>query len=392
MPKPVLSYRAFAAALVSRLLDGDTMSVGRESYVGASEVGGCPRLVSYRKALGIPWRPDPEAAGYMLPGRLAENETIQFLRIMGLDRDLSATGRSQVTLSDGNLRSHPDGLLGEDAFDLDPLSTYFKANGQPWDLEELNGVVVGPGITEVKSGSSSVFRAAVRRGISPTYYDQTQGNMGLSGRLWTLVIFVCRDSLSKVALFFIPFNEARYRELHRLSDAIIGSASLARQALLESFPDAQSFVSEHDEDVIAACSEHLLAPDPERGYCMKCPLRHSCPALVKAECDGLFPEAFQAEIDALAEEYSLNAATEKAAKEAKDEARDRVIALGEQCGAGRALLSPPFKALSISEMQGRETCDMHLLKSNFPEAFAACVSRGESYKQIRVSKTKGGSL
>lgn len=389
MAKPILSYRAFASALVSRLTDGDTMSIGRDTYVGASEVGACPRLTSFRKALGTPWRPDPEAAGFMLPGRLSENETIQFMRIMGLDRDLSATGRSQVTLADGSLRSHPDGLVAEDAFDLDPLSTYFKHDGQPWELEALKSFLVGPGVVEVKSGSSSVFRSAVKRGISPTYYDQTQGNMGLSGRLWTLVIFVCRDNLSKIALFFVPFSEPRYRELHRIADSILGSAALARQAIWDAVGE-EAMVSDHDEDVIAACSEHLLAPDPDRGYCMKCPLRHSCPAMVKTSNEGLFPESAQAEIEALAEEYSLSAEAEKVAKEAKEEARDRIADLGAQYGAGRALLSPPFTSLSITEQNGRESCDLTALKQNFPDAYAACVSRGDSYVVVRVNKSKKG--
>ena len=139
MPKPLLSYRGLREALVSRLMDGDTINEGRHLYVGASEVGGCPRFVSWSKATRRVWMPDADSAGVMLPGRLVENEGVQLLRLMGLDSALSATGVRQAKLEDKNsaLASHPDGLLAADAFDLDDQSTYFTEDGGPWDLAEL---------------------------------------------------------------------------------------------------------------------------------------------------------------------------------------------------------------------------------------------------------------
>jgi hypothetical protein len=134
MPKPLLSYRGLREALVSRLMDGDTINEGRHLYVGASEVGGCPRFVSWSKATRRVWTPDADSAGVMLPGRLVENEGVQLLRLMGLDSALSSTGIRQVKLRDENsaLGCHPDGLLAADAFELDDQSTYFTEDGGIW--------------------------------------------------------------------------------------------------------------------------------------------------------------------------------------------------------------------------------------------------------------------
>jgi hypothetical protein len=372
-------------------MDADTLSAGRHLYVGASEVGGCPRFVSWSKATARVWIPDADSAGVMLPGRLVENEGVQLLRLMGLDSALSATGTRQANLRDENsgLGCHPDGFLSADAFELDELSTYFTEDGGPWKLEELRPLLVGPGIVEFKSGSSAVFRETVRHGVSLQYADQTQVNMGLSGRHWTLLVMICRDNLSKIALVFIPFREARFRALQLHANAILGSAALAREALEGARLWRVAEDDPEDEKVIATVAMHLLAPDEARGYCRKCPLASSCPALTRRTDDAFFPEGILPEVEALAEIAAAAGDTEKAAKEEADDAKDRLKELAEQYGATRAMLSPPFTTLSVGTTQGRESCDLQRLKTLYPAAFADCVSRGEDFKTVRINRKKG---
>jgi hypothetical protein len=325
----------------------------------------------------------------MQPGRLVENEGVQLLRRIGLDPALSNTGRKQARFQDGYLACHSDGLLAADAFDLDPGSTYYDEDGGRWAHDELAALLVGPGVVEFKSGSSAVFRGAIRRGLSLQYQDQTQSNMGLSGRRWTLVVFICRDNLSRIALFFVPFREAKFRALRLHADAIMGAAALAREALqMAGIADKDP----EDLQVVATCSMHLLAPDESRGYCMKCPIASSCPALGKVREASYFPEGVMDEVEALAE-ISANASdAEKAAKEEADDAKARLRELAEQYGATRALLSPPFTSLTVNKQNGKPGCDFDRLKTLFPAAYADCVSFGEDFTVVRVNrkKSKGG--
>ncbi len=390
MAKPLLSYRAVASALVSRLMEGDTLSEGRENYIGGSEVGACPRLVTYRKALALPWIPDPDAAGSMLPGRLAENEAIQLLRLVGLDRALSATGRSQVTLVDPDypLKSHPDGLLAEDSFELDPNSTYFRADGSRWEFESLAPLITGPGVVEVKSGSLSVWKSVVKKGLSSTYLDQTMTEMGLSERRWTLVVYICRENLNRIAFFFVPYDDAHFQGLRRRAAAMIGSAALGRGALF-----ASGITDYTDEDatdaVVEVLKPHLLEADSDRGFCSKCPIRFSCPAMTRTMADGSFPPEVIEEVTALALCYDEARAAESAAESDKEDARDRIVALAEKFGASRAVLPPPYTSLSISKQTGRDSCDFARLKSKHPEAYADCVSQGDPFFSLRVNKKRG---
>lgn len=389
MPKPVLSYAALRAALVARLMDGDTISQGRDRYVGASEVGGCPRAVSWAKATVRVWEPDPDSAGVMLPGRLVENEGVQLLRRIGLDPALSNTGRNQARFEDGTLACHSDGLLAADAFELDDRSTYYDEDGGIWALDELRALLVGPGIVEFKSASSGVFRHTIRRGVSLQYQDQTTANMGLSGRRWTLLVFICRDNLSKIAMFFIPFREAKYRELQLRADAIMGSAALAREALqMAGIADKDP----EDLQVVATCSLHLLAPDESRGYCMKCPIASSCPALTKVRQTAFFPEKVMDEVEALAEIAADASDMKKAAEEEGEAAKARLEELAAQYGASKAILPPPFTSVTITPQNGKLGCDFDRLRTLFPDAYAACVSRGEDFSVVRVNrkKSKGG--
>lgn len=389
MPRPVLSYAALRAALVARLMEGDTISEGRDRYVGASEVGKCPRAVSWAKATGRVWEPDADSAGVMQPGRLVENEGVQLLRRIGLDPALTNTGRNQARFQDGYLVCHSDGLLADDAFELDPGSTYYDEDGSPWAQDELAALLVGPGVVEFKSASSGVFRHTIRRGVALDYQDQTQANMGLSGRRWTLLVFICRDNLSKIALFFIPFRDARFQALKLHADAIMGSAALAREAL-----QMAGIAGKDPEDleVVATCSLHLLPPDESRGYCIKCPIASSCPALTKVRGTAYFPERVMDEVEALAEIVAESGDAEKAAKEEADSAKSRLRELAEQYGATRAILPPPFTSLTVTTQNGKPGCDFDRLKTLFPAAYADCVSFGEDFTVVRVNrkKSKGG--
>jgi hypothetical protein len=372
-------------------MDGDTISAGRHLIVGASEVGGCPRFVSWSKTTERVWTPDADSAGVMLPGRLVENEGVQILRLLGLDSSLSATGTNQAHLKDdlSALACHPDGFLADDAFDLDENSTYFTEDGGRWDLAELAGLLIGPGIVEFKSGSSGVFRETIKRGVSAQYRDQTQVNMGLSSRRWTLLVMICRDNLSKVALVFIPFREDRFRALQLHADAIMGSASLAREALVLAGLGKKSVENPEDPEVVATASLHLLAPDEARGFCMKCPISASCPALTISRPSAAFPDGVVDEVEALAMIASEAGAIEKAAKEEADDAKNRIKELSVQYGANKLPLAPPYTSLTITETKGRETADLERLKTLHPAAFADCVSRGDAFLTVRINKKKG---
>jgi hypothetical protein len=388
MPNPVLSYSTLHAALVKRLVQDDKISEGRDEYVGASEVGGCPRLVSFRKGARLGWDPDHESAGVMLPGRLAEIEGIEFLRLSGFDDlALRATGTEQADLRDGYLHAHPDGLLTAGMFDLDPASAYFKADGSKWDFNDLKALLVGDGILEFKSGSSSVFREAVKRGINPTYQDQIQSNMGLSARKWTLLFFICRDNFSKMALFFVPFNETRFLELRRHADAIMASASLIRAEIGSS---GVTIENKDDASVASALvAEHLLEADPDRGYCGKCPIRHNCPAVSRAMGEGTFPETILDEVEAWVLIAVEQSDIEKAAKEMADDAKDRIKELGKQYNASKATFYGEIKSIALGSQKGRETCNFTKMKTDFPEAYAACCDRGEDFATLRFNRKKG---
>lgn len=384
MAAPVLSYAGLRGALISLLVEGDTGFKDRSLYVGASEVGGCPRLVSFRKALGAAWVPDAEAAGVMLPGKLAETFGISLLRKLGLGEDvLTSVGESQEELQDGNLRAHPDGLLASGAFILDTGTAYYTASGAVWKPEEARAILQGPGILEFKSGSSSVFRSAVKDGLSPTYQDQIQSNMGLSGRAWTLLVFICRDSFSKVALFLVPFSEPRYRECQRRADAILGAASLARQALVDADLPREAWDPE-DSGVHGLVADALLEEDPERGYCQKCPLRHSCKAMVRTVSDATFPESVAPEVEALAMIVKEAGEAKKAAEEDCEAAKDRLKELSEQYGANFLSLPKPYKTLKIRSQKGRETVVLARLRSDFPAAAEACVTRGDDFLVVDI--------
>ena len=391
MGKPILGYTALHGALIARLQEGDAAFKDRSKYIGASEVGGCPRLTAFRKALGKPWVPDSGAAGVMLPGQLTESEGVALLRKLGLNEGaLSKTGKDQIEVASGSLHAHPDGIFEGQVFELDDKSIYFKANGEPWDHQELKEFLNGFGVLEFKSGSSTVFNKAIKQGLSQQYQDQVQSSMGILEFEWAMLIFVCRDNYSKVAIFFLKRNEGRFRELIRLADAILESASLARNALLEvDLPECE--FDPHDSGVQLLTAEYLLDGDPERGYCQTCPLLSCCPSMVKPLALNSFPSEIMEEATLLAQIIVEQGEIAKIAEEQKENARDRLIDLGKQYCA--SYLASPFgsgyKSFSIQYQKGKEGCNLARLKGEYPEAAAACISRGEDFPVVRFSRKAG---
>lgn len=372
-----LSQRSMRIALKELLAQDDVISEGRSEYVGSSEVGACPRLVSFRKGTGLPWDPDSDAAGVLYPGRLAETAVLAMLTRMGLGSILEATGDAQAVMAHDGLKGHPDGLWMKPPV-LDSSISICDEHGRVIPADEARAIMCGDGILEVKSGSNAVVKDAIRSGISPVYRDQVVSNMGLFGRGWALLIYISRENFSKIAFFLIKADPARYEELKVQKTRILEAASVIRF----SHPDP---VKPEDAGSIESL---LLEADKDRGFCQSCPISDSCPALCVAGDSGIFPEEVLDTVQALAEIYREGAEQEKAGKESKDDARDRLVALGALHHAVKAPLGGALKSVSISHQRGREGVDAQRLKTDFPEAYAACRTEGEPFSVVRVTPVK----
>jgi hypothetical protein len=344
--------------------------------VGASEAGGCQRLVAYRKILELPFIPNAQTAGVMLPGRITEGVTVEILRGMGFNESiLSAVGQEQAELANENIHAHPDGLWCADPFELDPATAYFRPDGTIYKTDEIRELLVGPGHLEIKSGSSAVFAQAIRRGLSGQYVDQVQANMGLSGRVWTLLIFVCRDNFSKVAFFFIPANPEAFEDINERAARTLAAVKAGRDRLAEcgAKPD--------DEDAPDLIEDFLPEAWAERGFCFQCDLRHSCPALIRTLETKEFPEDVRPEVIALTDIMREAGQREASAKVEREDARDRLNEMADNYGANALP-----KVVNIRMQKGREGVDSERLKRLYPDVYEECKTVGDPFPVVTLKK------
>jgi len=246
-------------ALQSRLEQNSRLG-DRQTYLGASEVGGCLRRVLASKR--HPEALDPASMGRMLAGRALENEVIQMVRL-ALAGTLRNTGRAQLEARHPHLPwiAHPDGRI------TDPTQ--------------------GDGVLEVKTASSATFKRYAEQGLPEQYLDQVQTQMGLTGLSWGLVVLVSRESLAEMASFHVSFDPEHFRRLEERAERFT-------LVLLGNCDSPDPLPSE-------------LPGEPERGYCHTCPYAHDCPALqlrrAKAQ-SGEIPDLLRLQLECQMEELA----------------------------------------------------------------------------------------
>ena len=362
-----LSVADMGKALLLRHEESSHFS-GRNTYVGASEAGGCPRMVAHRKMDPDAYEiTDPAAAGRMLMGHVAEAAIVGILRKSHLGPWIRETGANQaeIALEDAPLRTHPDGTIQKlpipdgltHALVLDPEGKLVQIA-----VSELKGA----GGLEIKSYGLGAFGALKKNGLSPTYQDQTQVQMGATGRKWTLVVCGCREDVSKVMLFVVLFNPVRFEELKQVARDIMSSVALCVEG----------------SDISAI----LPAPIAERGYCDRCPLAYECPAhaATSAVAGAEFPEEAALEIEVLADEYVHLSPMVKRLEEVKDALK----ALYAAHPVEYFITSEGIK--TSRRMSGaQERADCKKLKADFPAAYSATVATSTPSLWVAVTPVKG---
>lgn len=365
--KSLISRADLHEALAHRFESGKEFP-DRPNYVGASEVGYCIRSVVHRKVEDEKIT-DPAAMGRMNAGRVMEGEVVAMVRYL-FDRQLERTGYRQVELVDPDspLRAHPDGLFRP-----------FVAQDGPWVTLSIDGKLVtidalpGPGVLEIKSAGGHLVRAWSRRGITNLAYpDQAQVQMGLSGRLWCILVVVSREDLSQATPFFVPFDENRFRELQQRARVIMGHAAAARAAIA------------NGEDPLP----HYPAGEPDRGYCSSCPIADTCPAVtIQKIADGKVPPDVELELEVLREEYLAAKPYADDWERIKKAIRERLVA----CGA------IPWRDFKPSYRPGRMGYDLDALRRDHPGVLEKYEDPGDPYYQLDfrpaggAPKKKGGA-
>ena len=256
-------------------LDAGRSFEGRETYVGASEVGSCRRLLVHNKLTGVETREkfNPTSAWKVLQGRILEGAVVSILRKAGVD--LRETGHRQQEFrhADVALVTHPDGKV------LPPFEHLGEQDGE--------------GGLEIKTTSSFLLKSWIEKGLPEYYLDQPQVEMGLSGRKWLLFVAVARDQAfgkGEGATFMhwwiVDFDQERYdRAVER---AKVTCDHLDRKELPEGEPD-RAFDCEKCS-IAMECQAYLksipeLAPDQD------------LPQETKIELDVILEELGQIEGD-----------------------------------------------------------------------------------------------
>lgn len=363
------STAAMEEALLARLESANRFAgVDRTAYVGASEIGGCPRLASYLKANPEERVIDAGGAGRMRRGSVLENEVIQILRCSNLGAFVRDTGNNQahIEVPDAPMRIHPDGSFTRLPVPDGVLEALvMDASGALVTIPV--SALDGPGVIEVKTYGMGAFTALRKKGLSPAYQDQVTSQLGATGRKWALVIAVCADDLSRMELFVVLYDAERFEMLKERARAIMRGK--------------ESLILEEDPPV-------LPDPMPERSYdrCESCPIAYQCPAHAVADAvDGaVLPEEDALEAELLAEEYALLAPQAKRLEEVKDRLKAifRVHPVASHVCPMGAKLTRAFTA-------ARASCDLKALQEQFPDAYAATVTTGEPSMWVRFTAPKG---
>lgn len=193
------------------------------SQIGASEVGGCPRLLVHRRS-------NPENTdswiGKAMRGHALEPECIAIVSTI-LEGDGWTVNHDAAEFTDGPITTHPD-----------------------FNATKANALVVN----DIKTSNQGVFRKVRKGEIASYYLDQVQAQIGTAraegenctkGVLW----FFQADDLGECEAITVEWDEDRYNYLK-------AKALDAQTALLFG-----------------------MLPKGEVCYqCDKCPIRSDCPA------------------------------------------------------------------------------------------------------------------
>jgi hypothetical protein len=349
----------------------------RDTYVGASEVGDCQRLVTFRKLHPDNAKiVDPHGAGRMLAGRIIENAIVQLVRnsMKGIVRE---TGHKQVELVDPTvpLRTHPDGRLSWSVV-LQPGQSiaYLDHEGK---ARERTEPLEGMGGLEIKTAGMGVYRKYVKGGLPIRYVDQANTEMGLGGTKWLLLVLVSRDNIADFVSFLLFFDEARFQESRARAAAVM----TAKQAI----KDAQAV---EGADATIAEFDNLPMGEIERGYCAYCPLNESCPQFNTSgkdlSADAVFPEDVAPTVEVLSEEYREIKPIADRAEIVKDALKEHFFEHGVKAQFG----------LFIQTSKGRKSFDSDGMKAADPKAFEVYekfskAKQGDDTYALKIARVTG---
>lgn len=318
-------------ALQARLVGGRVFE-SRSSYFGASEIGLC-----LRATIGGKLEPQPLDAlsmGRMLAGRALENEIVQIIRAM-LPGQVRETGRAQQELHHPELpfRAHPDGRITGDS---------------------------GDALLEVKTASAATFKRYVEHGLPEHYVDQVQAQMGLAGIHKAIVVLASRENLAQVQVFEVSFEPGRFALLEER--AATGALHLAQGTLPEG--------------------------EPERGFCVTCPMASSCGAMQERRSAGQrgeIPALLKLQLEAQAEELSeLESSLEPLLTRAS-ELREQIRQSLDLSGAKRIHLDSATVQLVSNS---RTSFDSKALLRESPEIYNRFL-KTTTFTNLRVSWKRG---
>ena len=362
----LLSPELLHAALLERHAGAKDFP-DRENYVGASEVGACMRVVAHRKLHPEVHVFPAEAAGRMRAGQVLEGEIVALVRLAfkGFLRETGAN-QSELIVDGAPLRCHPDGRIMATA--LDPIRFSKVAvtlvTGSRVYLDE---VPTGDGTLEIKTASSHQLRRFRKEGLPLTYQDQTQVEMGAQGVSWGLCLVVSRENLSEFETFYLQADADAMAACRARATAVISVVDKIRGGILS--------------------EDGLPGGEPDRGYCSKCALADTCPAMVTVRASAgplaVIPPDDMPDIEAMVDEYLTLKPEAERYETVKDAIRDRFADLGVFDS-----LLPSGRHVKLPEYKGRETTDTKALKAKFPEVAAQVVKRGDPYFVLKVSEIR----
>jgi hypothetical protein len=366
----LLSKAALNSALLERFHGGKTFE-DRETYVGASEVGTCLRLVAWRKLHPAESQiTDPKSAGRMRAGTILENEFVQMVRL-ALGGKVRETGGAQaeIVVPDAPMRLHPDGrILASAIADLAGHEIHvLGVDGKPMVLDALPE---GDGALEIKTAASYQMRRFLREGLSLAYKDQTQCQTGSQGLKWGLLVLGSRENLEDVAVFFWHADPDAYEAAKERARRTMAAVEKIQAGILEE-------------------QAGLPEPDTERGYCQYCPIADTCPALVAAKAVGdaaPIPPDLLPDVEALAETYLELKPQADEFEEAKNTLRDLLI----NAGVTKGDVLPDGTKISMTLNKGKTTADAKALARKYPTAAAdpEVVKTGDPYFVMKITPTK----
>jgi hypothetical protein len=369
---PVVAQLLPISALHTALLErhsGAKTFPERESYVGASEVGSCMRLVCWRKLHpDHPW--EPNQAGRMRSGQVLENEAVQLVRL-ALGGAVRQTGSAQeeIRTPDAPLRCHPDGRILRTAF------AELLASGLPIAVLKKDGsrcyietLPEGDGTLEIKTGSAWALRRLTKDGLSLAYDGQTQVEMGGQGLRWGLLVMISRDDLSQAEVVYLEADPEEFAGMKERARRVMNIADKIREGILseDGLPDGE----------------------PERGYCDSCPINETCPAILALRAQaptgpGTIPTEQVPDIEAIVEEYTLLKPEAARFKEISDWLKDRF----EELSITKTSL-PSGTLIRLVPYKGRVSYDASRLKKEFPAAEVACRKEGDPYNVMKIEEPR----